>query len=143
MATTPPSTANNQQSSARRDFRDKPDLAEDVDRVVGLVQPNVRQPYAATRRVTRNEVLHVIPSLPLTLVYPRTPFESRFLFLGYERGRAGNGPTQPCSSRTVADREGAGDQASSYPVSQRCMIPCYLDDSYIFESIGGVRWRGP
>ena len=39
MATTPPSTANDQQSSARRDFRDKPDLAEDVDRVVGLVQP--------------------------------------------------------------------------------------------------------
>ncbi len=47
------------------------------------------------------------------------------------------------SSRTVADREGAGDQASSYPVSQHCVIPCSMDDSYIFESIDGVRWRGP
>jgi hypothetical protein len=32
---------------APRDFREEPDLAEDVDRVVGPVQPNVRQPYAS------------------------------------------------------------------------------------------------
>jgi hypothetical protein len=32
---------------APRDFREEPDLAEAVDRVVGPVQPNVRQPYAS------------------------------------------------------------------------------------------------
>lgn len=64
---------------APRDFREEPDLAEDVDRVVGPVQRNVRQPYASEQGgVTRMkvEVLHVIPftSLHLTLVYPGTPF---------------------------------------------------------------------
>jgi hypothetical protein len=75
-------------------------------------------------------VLHVIPSLHLPLP---TPERHSILGSRYERGREGNGPTQPCSSRTVADREGAGDQASSYPLSQRCVIPCSLDDSYIFR----------
>ena len=93
MATTPPSTANNQQSSARRDFRDKPDLAEDVDRVVGLVQPNVRQPYAATRRVTRNEVLHVIPSLHLPLSTPER--HSNLGFCSRVRTREGGEWTDP------------------------------------------------
>lgn len=73
-------------------------------------------------------ILTPYPCLPQNAI-----FESRFLFSGTKRGRAGNGPTQPCSSRTVADREGAGDQARSYPMSQRCVILCGFDDSYILR----------